>query len=245
MNFSPRRRSTAQKSHCVNSIGDPRKKNACRPRAVSNVSSPGTQPKFGRECCVEKKHLTSMAVPQNITISVIAHKVHRKEFNSITGLVNSKKQQARNYYSGYGFYQFQNKRSVPVDDSSEMVPRTGRQNMFLYRPDKVLPKDGMHCRKRMLWELGPLGPATPDGLTMSSAAVQNPHTPAHQPEEMLLFFFFFSKYLSNFQKGREDLHSCRSHSANAVLSFVFLRSFVGCVGIGARSRRLSWYTLNG
>ena len=193
-----------------------------------------------------KKDLTSMAVPQNITISVIAHKVHRKGFISITGLVNSKKHQACNYYSGYGSYEFPNKRSVPVDVLSEMVPRTGRQNMFLYRPDKVLPKDGMHCEKRMLWELGPLGPSTPDWLTTSPVLRYKIliHLRTSQ-KKCCCFFFFFSKYLNNFQKGREDPHSCRSHSANAVLSFVFLRSFVGCVGIGARSRRPSWYTLSG
>ena len=52
-------------------------------RSAMYHESPNAQPKLGRECCVEKKtrsHVTS----------VIAHKLPRRGFISITGLINSK-----------------------------------------------------------------------------------------------------------------------------------------------------------
>ena len=62
-------------------------------RSAMYHDSSRIQPKLGREYCVEKKKrqdLTSMAVPQNQTISAIVHKLHRKEFSSIMELINSK-----------------------------------------------------------------------------------------------------------------------------------------------------------
>ena len=63
-----------------------------------------------------------MAAPQNKTISVIAHEVSCKGFISITGVVISKNMRpAKTKYSGHGFHQFQNKRSVTVVLLTEMV----------------------------------------------------------------------------------------------------------------------------
>ena len=65
-----------------------------------------------------------MAVPENKTISVIVHKLPRRGFISITGLINSKNISPAKKYSGhvFFFYEFQNKRSVTVIDLTEMVP---------------------------------------------------------------------------------------------------------------------------
>ena len=58
-------------------------------RSAMYHESSRTQLKFGRGCYVKKQDLTSMAVPQNKTISAIVHKFHRKGFISMTGLIDS------------------------------------------------------------------------------------------------------------------------------------------------------------
>ena len=90
-------RSTAQKSHRINSILRPSQKKKQKQRkpvvhvqSATYHESSRTRPKLGRECCVgKKKDLMSMAVPQKM-MSVIVQKLPRRGFISVAVSINSK-----------------------------------------------------------------------------------------------------------------------------------------------------------
>ena len=98
-------RSTAQKSHYVNS--------------------------FWKGILRGKKDITSMAVPQNKKISVIDDKLLRREFISITVLISFKKSPASNY-GYYGFHQSSQKKNLSVTIVGKMVA-SWTDNCFVSR----------------------------------------------------------------------------------------------------------------